>query len=151
MDLWSFKPGDELVMRDGAKVEVISPTEDGKWIRVRYVEVPEDPSLIGTEDLMAEGEVSGFSLASPGPEWGEAVQVVVHHVPESEESEETYEAVTMRGTPFGASITAESPDGSREALERLLGALAAFGYSGRVAVQDVTQSGASERYEIEAI
>ena len=151
MDLQRFKPGDELVLQNGARAEVLAPTEDGQWIRVRYLDSPEYPSLTGTEDLVAEGQVSGFSPAPPGPEWGESVSVVLHHVPESEESEEAYEAVTMGGTPLGVSITAESPGNPREALERLLGALAAFGYSGRVAVQDVAEAGISERYEVEVV
>jgi hypothetical protein len=77
------------------------------------------------------------------------VAVVVHHVPESEESEECYEAVTMGGVPLGVSITASDSDTAREALDRLLGALKVFGYAGAVAVEDATYTGGIQRYEIE--
>ena len=57
MDLYQLKPGDRVRTIDGAVAEVTSRTEDGKWIRVRYVGYVEDPSIIGTEDLCHEDEI----------------------------------------------------------------------------------------------
>lgn len=151
MDVGRFGPGDTLLLHDGTRVEVLAPSEDGRSIRVRYVQSSCDPSLVGTEDLIADRMVAAFTLAPPGPEWGERVAVVVHHVPETEESEEGYEAVTMVGVPFGAFVTASDAESPSEAADRLLGALRAFGYSGSVAVEDVTEPGRSERYEIGAV
>lgn len=85
----------------------------------------------------------------PGPEWEERVNVVIHHVPESEESEEGYEAVTMGGVPLRAIVTHSDADSPREALDGLLAALVAFGYSGTVVVHDATQSGHTDSYEVE--
>lgn len=58
MDLTLLKPGDRIRTRDGATAEILKPTEDGKWILVRYIEASEDPAIVGTEDLCAEAEVT---------------------------------------------------------------------------------------------
>ncbi len=73
----------------------------------------------------------------------------MHHVPESEESEEGYEAVTMGGVPLGVSINASDSDTAQAALDRLLGALKVFGYAGLVAVEDATYMGGIQRYQLE--
>ena len=57
MDLRTLKPGDMILTRDGAQAEVLSETEDGERIKVRYVEAKDDPSLEGTEDFVNEDEV----------------------------------------------------------------------------------------------
>ena len=51
MDLYELRRGDRVRTADGAVVEVLAETEDGQWIKVRYVEAPEDPHLVDTEDL----------------------------------------------------------------------------------------------------
>jgi hypothetical protein len=57
MDLWTLKPGDKILTRDGAQAEVLYETEDGERIKVRYLEAKDDPSLEGTEDFVNEGEI----------------------------------------------------------------------------------------------
>ena len=57
MDIYSLKPGDKVRTADGAVVEIREETEDGKWILIRYLEDPENPSVIGTDDLCAEEEL----------------------------------------------------------------------------------------------
>jgi hypothetical protein len=57
MNLYELKPGDRIVTRDGAIAAVVSETVDGQWIKVRYLECAEDPSVVGTEDLCHEDEV----------------------------------------------------------------------------------------------
>jgi len=59
MDLRELKPGDKIRTTDGSVAEVVSDTEDGRWIKVRYLRVPEDQSLVGTEDLCYEDEIQG--------------------------------------------------------------------------------------------
>lgn len=49
MDLWTLKPGDKILTRDGAQAEVLYETEDGERIKVRY--------LKGTEDFVNEDEI----------------------------------------------------------------------------------------------
>lgn len=57
MDLYRLKPGDRVRTVDGARVEVLKETEDGQWILVRYLESPEGPGIVGTEDLCHEDEL----------------------------------------------------------------------------------------------
>ena len=47
MDLWLLKPGQKINTRDGAEAEVLSGTEDGEWVRVRYLH---SEDLAGRED-----------------------------------------------------------------------------------------------------
>lgn len=151
MDLERFTPGDTLLLHDGSRAVVLAPSEDGRSIRARYVESSREPLLVGTEDLIADRMIAAYTPAPPGPRWGERIVVVVHHIPESEESEEGYEAVTMGGVPFGVFVTASDAESPSEAIDRLLGALRTFGYFGAVTVEDVTEPGESARYEIGAV
>lgn len=57
MDIYDLKVGDRVKTVDGSIAEVLKETADGRWILVRYVEVPEDPALVGTEDLCDESEL----------------------------------------------------------------------------------------------
>lgn len=57
LDLYELKPGDKVRTTQGALVQVLSETEDGRWIKVRYIESPQDPALTGTEDLCHEDEL----------------------------------------------------------------------------------------------
>jgi hypothetical protein len=147
VDIGRFERGYTLLLHDGTRGKVLSPSEDGRQIRVRYVESPNDPALVGTEGLVAGREVSAFIPAPPGADWGMRLTVAIHYVPESEDSEAYYEAVTMGGTPYGVSVVAEDSDAAQAALDRLFGSLAAFGYAGTVAVEDMTGPGAPRRFE----
>ena len=148
MNLWLLRPGHSIRTRDGAEAEVLTGTKDGAWIKVRYLAVPDDPSLVGTEDLVSEGEVEAMLGVARTGGWGEKVTVILHHIPESEESEEGYEAVTMKGVPYNVSITGSDPRSAEDALNHLLDGLRAFGFIGHVAVEDVTAPGSIKRYEI---
>lgn len=141
VDFARLKKGDKLHLYDGSSAEVLNVLENGRIAYVRYDG--------GREDFVSAPETAAVTPAPPGPEWAGRVSVVLHHVPESEESEEGYEAVTMGGVPLGAIVTYSDAETAQEALDGLLGTLAAFGYRGTVAVQDVTQSGRSDSYEVE--
>lgn len=60
MDLWYLRPGHKIRTRDGAEAEVLSETEDGEWIKVRYLDGADDPLLVGTEDLAHREEVEAL-------------------------------------------------------------------------------------------
>ena len=150
MDLWYLKPGHKIRMRDGAEAEVLSETEDGEWIKVRYLDGEDDPLFAGTEDLAHRDEVEALLGVAHRSTWGEKVTVIVHHVPESEESEGEYQAVTMKGVPHGVSITGSDPESVEGALNHLLDGLRAFGFTGRVTVEDATRLGQVDRYDIPA-
>lgn len=73
MDMYALKPGDKVRTVDGWLAEVLNETKDGAYIRVRYLAVPEDPALIGTEDYCHETELEGpaevnESSLTPRPE-----------------------------------------------------------------------------------
>jgi len=150
MDLWHLKRGHKIRTRDGAEAEVLSETEDGEWIKVRYLDGEDDPLFAGTEDLAHREEVEALLGVAHRSSWGEKVTVIVHHVPESEESEGEYEAVTMKGVPHGVSITSSDPESVEGALNHLLDGLRAFGFTGRVTVEDATGLGQVDRYDIPA-
>ena len=148
VNLWLLKPGHKVRIAGGAEAEVLSETEDGAWVKVRYLRVEDDHSLVGAEYLVREGEVEALLGVARRAGWGEKVAVVLHHVPESEEYEGGYEAVTMKGVPHDVSITGSDPSSAEVALGHLIDGLRAFGFTGRVAVQDVTGPGSNERYEV---
>jgi hypothetical protein len=58
LDIYDYKPGDKVRTIDGSIAEILNETQDGKWIKVRYVEGTEDASLIGTDDLCTEDELA---------------------------------------------------------------------------------------------
>lgn len=57
MDIYELKVGNRVKTVDGSIAEIVKETTDGRWILVRYIEVPEDPDLVGTEDLCDESEL----------------------------------------------------------------------------------------------
>lgn len=80
--------------------------------------------------------------------WEEKVTVVLHYVPESKDYEGGFEAVTMMDVPHGVFATGSDPDSAEGALNHLLDGLGAFGFAGRVTVEDATQLGTVSRYEL---
>ena len=64
IDLWSLEVGDRLHLESGIIAEVITTTEDGQWVKVRYLRVPDSPKLEGTEDLCFVEEVVGLEQSS---------------------------------------------------------------------------------------
>lgn len=57
MDLYDLQLGDRVRLADGTIAEVISPTEDGRSIRIRHIESPNNPSHAGGEQLCSEDEI----------------------------------------------------------------------------------------------
>jgi len=57
MDLYDLQLGDRVRLADGTIAEVISETEDGRSIRVRHIESPNNPSRAGREELCSEDEI----------------------------------------------------------------------------------------------
>ena len=61
MDLRLLRPGHRIRTRDGAEAEVLSATEDGEWIRARYLGHGDDPLFSETKDLVIQGRGRGAS------------------------------------------------------------------------------------------
>ena len=148
MNLRILKPGHKVKQRDGAVARVLAGTGDGNSIRVQYLEPCGAASTIGAEGMVYEREVEALLGVAHPPTWGEEATVILHHVPENEDSEAGFEAVTMKGVPYGVVVTGQDPDSAEGALNNLLDGLRAFGFVGRVVVEDATRSGPVDRYEI---
>ncbi len=86
MDMWLLKPGHKIRTVGGPEAEVLSETEDGEWIRVRYLDDGDDPLFAGTEDLAHRDEVEALLGVTDRSTWGDGVTVILHHVPESAKS-----------------------------------------------------------------
>lgn len=61
MDL---QPGQRLLLKNQAVAEVLENLGDGIWVQVRFIESPEDPSVVGTEELCHCEEV--VRVVEPG-------------------------------------------------------------------------------------
>ncbi len=57
IDLLSLRPGERVLLRQGITAEVIENMEDGQWVQVRYVSVPDSPSEAGAEELVHAQDV----------------------------------------------------------------------------------------------
>ena len=57
MELLSLKIGSKILLESGTVAVVVAETEDDQWIRVRYLTVPGNPELEGTEDLCIADEI----------------------------------------------------------------------------------------------
>jgi hypothetical protein len=52
--------GQRIKLRDGSLVEVTANPRDGAWLFIKFIESPEDPSLVGTEDMVFATDVVGL-------------------------------------------------------------------------------------------
>lgn len=148
MNLRILKPGHKVRMRNGALGRVVAETGDGARIEIEYLEPGGNSPPIGTRESVDGQEVEALLGVVHPNTWGGEVTVVLHHIPESEDSEAGFEAVTMKGVPYGVIITGDDPDSAENALVRLVDGLQAFGFAGRVVVEDATSPGRPERYEL---
>lgn len=64
VDLWSLTVGAKVRLEAGGAAVVVALTEDGEWIKVRYLAMPESPGLAGTEDLCSADEIAGVVRAT---------------------------------------------------------------------------------------
>ncbi len=51
VNLITLEEGAKLATTAGATVELVENPKDGVWVFAKYVINPDDPSLIGTEDM----------------------------------------------------------------------------------------------------
>lgn len=62
--LMDLQPGQRLLLKNQAVAEVLENLGDGIWVQVRFIESPEDPSIVGTEELCHCEEV--VRVVEPG-------------------------------------------------------------------------------------
>jgi hypothetical protein len=60
VDLTSLKLGDRVKLVGGLEAEIVEPSEDGRWILVRYLKSPRGSALVDTQDLCAAEEVEAL-------------------------------------------------------------------------------------------
>ena len=51
VNLMLLEAGIKVATTAGATVEVVENPKDGVWVFAKYLICPEDPSLVGTEDM----------------------------------------------------------------------------------------------------
>ena len=61
INFMDLKTGQRIMLKDGAVAEVTENIGDGIWVQVRYVEAPQSPSMIGTEELCHCEEAVGLA------------------------------------------------------------------------------------------
>lgn len=52
INLRLLEPGTKIGLSNGATAVVVSNPLDGVWVFARYLSSPDDPSLVGTEDML---------------------------------------------------------------------------------------------------
>jgi hypothetical protein len=51
IDVMAIKVGTRLKLREGLVAEVVENMDDGQWLQVRYLEVPDRPDDVGATEL----------------------------------------------------------------------------------------------------
>jgi hypothetical protein len=51
VNLLDVQPGQRILMKNKSVAEVVENLGDGIWVKGRFIESPDDPSMVGTEDL----------------------------------------------------------------------------------------------------
>ena len=51
VNLITLEEGAKLATTAGATVELVENPKDGVWVFAKYVTCPDDPSLVGSEDM----------------------------------------------------------------------------------------------------
>ncbi len=46
-----------MELDEGTIAEIQAPTEDGLWVKVKYIKAPQNPKLVGAEDLCSANEI----------------------------------------------------------------------------------------------
>jgi hypothetical protein len=59
LDLVAIEEGARVKLRDGEIAEVVDNPRDGMWILLRFLEAPDEPERVGTEELVFWADVLG--------------------------------------------------------------------------------------------
>lgn len=58
INLITLEEGAMIGTINGATAEVVSNPRDGVWVFVKYLTSPEDPDLVGTEDMVFAQDIA---------------------------------------------------------------------------------------------
>jgi hypothetical protein len=59
LDLLAIEEGTIVSLNGGATAQVVDNPRDGMWILLKFIKVPEEPALEGTEELVFWADVVG--------------------------------------------------------------------------------------------
>lgn len=57
VNIRTLTSGTRVVLASGAEAEIVSNPNDGVWIFARYISAPDDPTLIGQEEMIFAQDV----------------------------------------------------------------------------------------------
>ena len=58
VNLISIEEGARISTIHGATAEVVSNPKDGVWVFAKYLSSPDDPDLVGTEDMIFAQDIA---------------------------------------------------------------------------------------------
>ncbi len=58
VNLITIEEGSRISIINGATAEVVNNPKDGVWVFAKYLTSPEDPDLIGTEDMIFAQDIA---------------------------------------------------------------------------------------------
>jgi hypothetical protein len=58
INLITIEEGSTISTMSGATAEVVGNPKDGVWIFAKYLTSPEDPDLVGTEDMIFAQDIA---------------------------------------------------------------------------------------------
>lgn len=58
VNLITIAEGATIATVNGATAEVVSNPKDGVWVVAKYLTSPEDPDMVGTEDMIFAQEIA---------------------------------------------------------------------------------------------
>ena len=58
VNLITIEEGSKIATLNGATAEVVSNPKDGVWVFVKYLTSPDEPDLVGTEDMVFAQDIA---------------------------------------------------------------------------------------------
>ena len=66
INILDIKVGSKLLLREGVVAEVLENMQDGMWLQVKYLEVPNSPDEVGSIELCHAQDILDVSDAAEG-------------------------------------------------------------------------------------
>jgi hypothetical protein len=66
INILDIKVGSKLLLREGVVAEVLENMQDGMWLQVKYLEVPNGSDLVDTVELCHAQDILKVSDAAEG-------------------------------------------------------------------------------------
>ncbi len=66
INVLDLKVGSKIQLREGVLAEVVENMEDGMWLQVKYLQVPNNPSDVGAIELCHAQDIVKLADAAEG-------------------------------------------------------------------------------------